>query len=260
MMNLHNIGRNNTYMVLAYDQGFEHGPSDFNAKNVDPYYVFDIALHGKYTAIACQAGIAEKHWHDEYKDIPLLLKLNAKTSLQSGDPVSRQHTSVRRAQELGASAVGYTIYLGSDHQQTMFQEFGQIVEKAHEMGLTAVCWMYPRGSNIDEETSTENVAYGARVAHELGADIVKVKDNGDKGGMHWAVQNAAQTDLVVAGGHKTATSTFLRNVERARDFGAKGLAVGRNIWQSDKPLKLSAAVRKILFDDASAAEMIDIMS
>jgi len=259
-MNLHSISRDDTYMILAYDQGFEHGPTDFNQKNVDPYYVFDIALHGDYTAIACQPGIAEKYWHDEYKEIPLLVKLNGKTKRSSGDPLSQQHCSVRRAQELGASAVGYTIYLGSDNEQTMFKEFGAIVEQAHELGLTTVCWMYPRGSNIDDELSTENIAYGSRVAHELGADVVKVKDNGDEPGMHWAVQNAAKTDLVVAGGSKTDTGTFLHNVERARRFGASGLAVGRNVWQSDKPLKVSAGVRKILFDDMDASDMMDVMT
>lgn len=260
MRNPHSISRDGTYMILAYDQGFEHGPTDFNAKNVDPYYVFDIALHGNFTAIACHAGIAEDYWHDDYTDIPLLVKLNGKTRLPSGDPVSKQHCSVRRAQELGASAVGYTLYLGSDHEQEMFQEFGRIVEEAHEMGLGVVAWMYPRGSGIDDEAATKNVAHGARVAHEIGADVVKVKDNGDEGGMHWAVQSAAKTDLVVAGGSKTSIDTFLGNVERARRFGADGLAVGRNIWQRDKPLKTSAAVRKILFDGATADEMLDVMT
>ena len=260
MDNLHSISRDNNYMILAYDQGFEHGPTDFDDSNVDPYYVFDIARHGKYTAVACQPGIAEKYWHGDYKETPLLVKRNGKTRLQSGDPLSRQHCSVRRAQELGASAVGYTIYLGSEHQQDMFQEFGSIVERAHEMGLGAVCWMYPRGSNVDDEMATENIAYGARIAHELGADIVKVKDNGDEPGMHWAVRNAAQTDLVVAGGSKTEPETFLRHVERASNFGASGIAVGRNIWQSDKPLKLTAGVRRILFDDMQAEEILDVMT
>jgi class I fructose-bisphosphate aldolase len=260
MMNLHTVSRDDTYMILAYDQGFEHGPTDFDQSNVDPYYVFDIALHGNYTAIACHAGIAEKYWHDEYQEVPLLVKLNGKTKRSSGDPRSLQHCSVRRAQELGASAVGYTIYLGSEHQQEMFQEFGEIVERAHELGLSTVCWMYPRGTNIDDELATENIAYGARIAHELGADVVKVKDNGDEPGMHWATQNAAKTDLVVAGGSKTSHSEFLHNVERARRFGADGIAVGRNIWQSDKPLKLTAGVRKILFDDMEADDMLDVMT
>ena len=105
MRNLHSISRDDTYMILAYDQGFEHGPSDFNATNVDPYHVFDIARHGDFTAIACQAGIAEKYWHDDYTDTPLLIKLNGKTSLQRGEPLSLQHCSVRRAQEATRSTL-----------------------------------------------------------------------------------------------------------------------------------------------------------
>jgi class I fructose-bisphosphate aldolase len=260
MMNLHEITRDDKLMILAYDQGFEHGPVDFNLKNADPSYIFDIAYHGKFTAIATQPGIAEKHWQGKYQDVPLLVKLNAKTRLNTGDPVSHQHTSVQRAHEIGASAVGYTIYLGSDHEQEMLKEFGGIVEEAHRLGLTTVCWMYPRGQSIDDPSSTENVAYGVRVAYELGADIIKVKDNGDEKGMEWVRKNAPKAKLVVAGGAKKSDAEFLDNVARATRFGADGLAVGRNIWQNPHPMKMSAAVRKIIFEDEDVEHLKSLMS
>jgi class I fructose-bisphosphate aldolase len=108
-------------LILAYDQGFEHGPTDFDLINVDPDYIFRIALEGGYNALAVQAGIAEKYRTQEYKKIPLIIKLNGKTALSKGDPLSLQHTTVKYALKLGAIAVGYTIYLGSEHEQTMFR-------------------------------------------------------------------------------------------------------------------------------------------
>ncbi|MGV8168813.1 MAG: class I fructose-bisphosphate aldolase, partial [Candidatus Nanoarchaeia archaeon] len=180
---LSKITKNGRTLILAYDQGFEHGPTDFDLVNVDPDYVFRIALEGGYSAFAVHSGIVEKYMKPEYKSIPLIIKLNGKTALLRGDPVSFQHTSVAHALELGAAGVGYTIYFGSAHEQTMFKEFGKICEEAHAAGIPVICWMYPRGINVSNEFATETLAYAARVAMELGADIVKVKHNGDNEAM-----------------------------------------------------------------------------
>ena len=69
--------RNGKSLILAYDQGLEHGPTDFDDNNVDPEYVINIARKGGYDAFACQKGIAESYYGNE--KVPLLLKLNGKT-------------------------------------------------------------------------------------------------------------------------------------------------------------------------------------
>lgn len=248
MMNLHKISKDDKIMMLAYDQGFEHGPIDFNMTNADPNYIFDIALHGDFTAVATQIGVAEKYWKGDYQDVPLVVKLNGKTRFNNHDPLSLQHTSVRRAQELGASAVGYTLYLGSTHEQKMFKEFGEICQKAHRMGLSVVAWTYPRGPHIEDEASTDTIAYAARVAMELGADVVKIKYNGDKHGLRWIKRCVGQSKIVVAGGSKKSASEYIQSVYDTKQNGSSGVAVGRNIWKSDSPLKVSAATKKVLFD------------
>ncbi|MEA3378658.1 MAG: fructose-bisphosphate aldolase, partial [Nanoarchaeota archaeon] len=72
-------------LLLAYDQGLEHGPTDFNDKNIDPDYIMDIAIKGKFNGIILQKGIAEKYYQGK---IPLILKLNGKTKFLKGDPLS----------------------------------------------------------------------------------------------------------------------------------------------------------------------------
>ena len=62
-MNLNKILRKGKVLFLAYDQGLEHGPTDFNDKNVDPNYIIDIAKKGKYTGLILQKGIAKKYNH-----------------------------------------------------------------------------------------------------------------------------------------------------------------------------------------------------
>ena len=144
-VNISKLLYKNKALFLAYDQGLEHGPTDFNAHNVDPEFIMHLAFEGRFSAVACGPGIAEKYYEGMYRDVPLIVKLNGKTRLAKIDPISRQFCSVERAIKLGASAVGYTVYDGSPNEPAMFQEFGKVVEQAHNYGLPVVVWMYPRG-------------------------------------------------------------------------------------------------------------------
>lgn len=248
---INQIMRDEKAIILAMDQGFEHGPVDFNEENIHPRYVMDIALKEEFTAFACQIGVARHYYTKKYRGVPLLIKLNGKTRFDNEDPVSLQHTTVEHAASIGAKAVGYTIYLGSTHEQEMFIEFGRICEEAHNRGLAAVCWMYPRGPHIKDETDTKTLAYGARIAMELGADMVKTKSNGDLGGMKWVVKSAGAAKTVFAGGSLKDDLQFLKNAEFALKTGGVGLAVGRNIWQSKHPYLMSEALKQVIFEGVS---------
>jgi fructose-bisphosphate aldolase, class I len=237
---------NGRSMLLAYDQGLEHGPSvDFNDKNVDPAYVMDIAVKGRFNGIVFQKGLAEKYYSGK---VPLILKVNGKASLAKGEPMSRQNCSVEYAVSLDAKAIGYTIYLGSALEQEMFQEFGRIQEQAHEAGLPAIAWVYPRGAAIQNDTTREIVSYAARTGLELGADAVKIKYTGDPESFSWAVKSAGKARVFMSGGPKAATDdAFLTQVKGAIDAGATGLAVGRNVWQHPDPLRIADSLREIIF-------------
>ncbi len=236
-------------LYLAYDQGLEHGPSqDFNDKNVNPSYIIDIAKKGKYQGIVFQKGIVEKY-NKEIKDskIPLILKLNGKTNLYKGEPIARQLCSLKEAIQLGAKAVGYTIYIGSQHESIMMHEFEKIEEEAHTKGLPVILWIYPRGSSIKNDTSKEVMSYAARVGLELGADIVKLKYGGNSQDLQWAVKSAGKTKVVVAGGTKTEESLFLKQVKEIIQSGAIGLAIGRNVWQNPNPLQITKKIQSVIW-------------
>ena len=234
-------------MLLAYDQGFEHGPSaDFNDKNIDPAYIMEIASKGDFTGVVFHKGIAEKYYNGK---VPLIVKLNGKTSLPKGEPVSTQVCSVEEAISLGAKGVGYTIYLGSANESVMLQEFGEIEEEAHEEGLPAIAWVYPRGEAVKNDTAPEIVAYAARAGLEMGADAVKIKYTGAIDSFRWAVKAAGVTKVFMSGGPKAPTDeTFLAQVKGAMEAGGTGLAVGRNVWQHSDPLKMAFALKEIIFN------------
>ena len=232
-------------LYLAYDQGLEHGPDDFNDKNVNPDYILDIAEKGKVNGVVLQKGVAEKYYKN--LKVPLILKLNGKTNLIKGDPVSRQLCTVKEAIKLKAKAVGYTIYVGSKHENVMFREFENIEREAHKEGLPVILWAYPRGKAIKNELSRKNLAYAARIGLELGADIIKIRYNGKADDLKWIVKCAGKTKVVIAGGKKKGLNGFLKESKEIMKTGAIGFAVGRNIWQNKEPLKVIKELKKIIW-------------
>jgi class I fructose-bisphosphate aldolase len=261
-------------MILAYDQGFEHGPRDFveHPESARFEYILDIAKRGKFTGIVLHAGLAEKY-KSEIRDsrVPLILKLNGTSELcTEEEPYSPQLYSVEDALELGATAVGYTVYSGSKYEDEMQKEFSRIIREAHRKGIPVIGWMYPRGKSLFDRRSASKtlkialeeqeetnlaidetpsiVAYGARIGLELGADIVKVKYTGSPESFRWVVQSAFPTKVVMSGGPMTKTDEgFLSRVKDALTAGAVGIAVGRNIWQRKDPLIISEKIHQIIF-------------
>lgn len=261
-------------MILAYDQGFEHGPRDFsdNPPSRDFGYILDIARRGRYTGIVAHAGLAEKYAAEiTAAGVPLILKLNGRSELYTlDDPYSPQLYSVEDAIALGATAVGYTVYSGSRYENDMNREFAGIIRDAHSQGIPAIGWMYPRGnyildrkstsktlkmaleeqvkhgSNIDETAAI--VGYGARIGMELGADIVKVKYTGSPESYRQVVEAAHPARVVLSGGPVTRTDEeFVTRVRDVMAAGAAGIAVGRNVWQRENPLEISQKLYQVIF-------------
>jgi class I fructose-bisphosphate aldolase len=180
--------------------------------------------------------------------VPLVLKLNGKTNLvDTFDPYSPQICSVEEALKLGASAVGYTVYVGSRHESKMFEEFSTIEQQAHSKGIPLIGWMYIKGSGTAGKDIKELTAYAARLGLEMGADIIKIKYPGDLESLKWAVESAGKTKVVVSGGVKTDEKNFLNEAQLIMDAGCIGMAVGRNIWQSDNPVKITNELKDIIW-------------
>lgn len=248
------ILRNGRGMLLAYDHGFEHGPIEFDENSADPAFIMDIADSGYFTGVVCQKGVAARYYHNPStssgrKRVPLIVKLNGKTAFHAGEePVSVQNCTVDEAIELGAVGVGYTIYVGSERENEMIQEFSEIEREAHEKGLIVMGWMYPRGKNVKSDTDPETLAYAARLGLELNADAVKIKYSGDAESYKRIVQAAADTKIFVVGGPKTDDiDGLLKTAKEIVEAGAVGLAIGRNIWQAEEPLKVAEKLSEIIF-------------
>lgn len=241
------IESNGKVLLLAYDQGFEHGPVDFNEKNVDPGYIMKIAQNGSFTGVVFQEGIAARYYKKE-SGVPLIVKLNGKTSFQGEEPLSLQLCTVKKAAEMGAVGVGYTIYVGSQNEEQMMVEFSRIEDEAHERGMVVIAWMYPRGRKVaGRENDRDVVAYGARLALEMNADFVKIPYTGDPESFSWAVRAAGKTGVLAQGGKKVDWENLEEEINGAMQAGAKGIAIGRNVWQDENPDEVSKKLAEIVY-------------
>lgn len=247
MIDTTRIEKNGKVMLLAYDQGFEHGPVDFDDKSVDPAYIMEIAKNGYFTGIVFQEGVAAKYYQKE-SGIPLIVKLNGKTSFYGEEPLSLQLCTVEKAAELGAIGVGYTIYVGSEHEEQMLVEFSKIEDEAHAKGMIVIAWMYPRGKKVaGRESEKDVVAYGARIGMEMNADFVKVPYTGDPDSFNWVVRAAGKTGVLAQGGKKVDWENLDLEIDGAMKAGARGIAIGRNVWQDPDPNSVSKKLAEIVF-------------
>lgn len=245
MVSLHKITKNGRAFFLAYDQGLEHGPKDFDEHSANPHLIFQIAARGKFTAVITQKGVAQKYYSEYKYQIPLIIKLNGKTSLTKADPYSSLLCSVDEAVELGAVAVGYTVYVGSPREDRMLATCATVVHDAHKLHTPVIGWMYPRGEGIADD-DPDIVAYAARVGLELGCDMVKIKYPGSIEALRWVAHCAGKTKVVVSGGSKVDPTQFVEEAKEWMEAGVAGVAVGRNIWQQEDPLEIAKQLRSVV--------------
>jgi len=248
------LARDGNVLILAYDHGLEHGPVDFEPvpATMDPGTVFDIATHDAVTGFAIQKGVAEAYYPSYDDAVNLVAKVNGTSNLWMGEHDSAVNWSVDYAAELGADAIGFTLYGGSNHEVEMAEEFRDTQEAARDHDLPIVMWSYPRGQGVKNDTKDGVIAYASRLALELGADVAKVKYPGSQAAMEWVVNAAGPVKVIMSGGSKTDDRSFLESVEAVMDAGGAGLAVGRNVWQRENAEAMLDALEQVIHEDASA--------
>ncbi len=260
-------------MLLAGDQKVEHMNDDFFGEGIspddaEPEHLFRIASRAKVGAFATQFGLVARYAMD-YPEVPYLIKLNSKTNLvktSQAEPISQACMSVDQVARFGREndlrivGVGYTLYLGSEHEAVMLREAAQMVHEAHRHGLLSILWVYPRGKAVTSEKDPHLVAGAAGVAACLGSDFAKVNyPEGDNASqrLREAVMAAGRTKVICAGGSRMEVEPFLRRLhDQIHVSGTAGNATGRNIHQRslDEAVRLCNAIYAITVEDAPVEE------
>ncbi len=255
------LGGTGKVVILPVDQGFEHGPDRSFAVNpdaYDPHYHFQLAVDAGLNAYAAPLGMIEAGADTFAGAIPTILKVNSSNSLHNGGTAPHQATtaSVKDALRLGCSAIGFTIYPGSDAAFDMFEEIREMSEEAKSYGIATVIWSYPRGGDLSKigETAIDICAYAAHMAALLGAHIIKVKpptqalENLDAIKVYEKVKIpvASLEDrirhvmkatfngrriVVFSGGNTKGEDELYNEIREIYRGGANGSIIGRNVFQ-----------------------------
>ena len=250
------LGGTGKMVILPVDQGFEHGPARSFAVNppaYDPHYHFRLAIDAGLNAYAAPLGMLEAGAATFAGQIPTILKVNSSNSWATNKDQAVT-AGVDDALRLGCSAIGLTIYPGSEHFDEMVEEARELIAEAKSVGLAAVVWSYPRGGKLTKEgeLALDVSAYAAHLACLIGAHIVKVKlpsDHVEQGdakkayeGGDWSTQARRVAHVVQAcfqgrrlvvfsGGATKGADAVYEDARAIRDGGGNGSIIGRNSFQ-----------------------------
>ena len=177
--------------ILPVDQGVEHsGGASFapNPLYFDPANIIELALAGDCNAVASTLGVLGSVGRRYAHKIPFLVKLNHNEMLTY--PLIHDQTlfaSVEQAFELGAAAVGATVYFGSRESRRQITEVSAAFRRAHELGMVTVLWAYLRNDafkhqGVDYHTAADLTGQANHLAVTIEADIVKQKQATNDGG------------------------------------------------------------------------------
>jgi class I fructose-bisphosphate aldolase len=253
------LGGTGKMIILPVDQGFEHGPGRsfaVNAPAYDPHYHYQLAIDAGLNAYAAPLGALEAGADTFAGQIPTILKINSSNSWATRKDQAVTG-GVDDALRLGCSAIGFTIYPGSEEAMDMMEEIRELSAEAKSVGIATVIWAYPRGGDLSKEgeLALDVTAYGAHMAALLGAHIIKVKlpsahieqKDAQKSyeGADWSAQSDRVKHIVKAcfngrrmvvfsGGAAKGADAVFQDARDIRDGGGNGSIIGRNAFQRSR--------------------------
>lgn len=263
-----NTGR---LFLFSCDHKIEHLNNDCYGENINPQalhpeHFFRIASQGNIGAMATHLGLISRY-AKQYPNVHYIAKLNGKTPLISAEQQDPQSAllwtvddvmDIKDNNKIMIAGVGITVYLGSEYEAEHLAQAAQTIMCAHQHGLVAIVWMYPRGKSICQEDNPNLIAGATGVALSLGADFVKIKVPAathiltSAQSLKIACAAAGNTKVVCSGGALTDPQEFLSQLYDQIHVGdAAGTATGRNIFQRSlaESIALTNAISSIIYDN-----------
>lgn len=242
-------------IIVPMDHGVTNGPI---SGLIDLEQSINLVADGGANAVLGHVGLALYGHRRGGRDIGLILHLSASTAI-GPDPNDKVIVNtVTNAMKMGADAVSMHVNIGADSEARMLSDLGKIAVECMEWGMPLLAMMYPRGRKIPDEHAVEHVRLAARVAAELGADVVKTVYTGDPESFR-EVTRGCPVPVVVAGGSKTDDRSTLEMIEGAMEAGAAGISIGRNAFQHASPDRFIRAASVIVHQGRSVEEAMEMV-
>lgn len=271
--------------ILPVDQGIEHSGGASFAPNpiyFDPENIVKLAIEGGCNAVASTYGVLASVSRKYAHKIPFIVKINHNEFLSYPNSFDQiMFGSVEEAYNMGAAAVGATIYFGSEESNRQIIEVAEAFERAHELGMATILWCYLRNSNfkkdgVDYHTATDITAQANHLGVTIQADIIKQKLPTNNGGYnainfgktHKLVYDKLTTDnpidlcryqvancymgrngLINSGGASAGATDLAEAVTTAvinKRAGGHGLISGRKAFQ--KPMQEGVEILNAIQD------------
>jgi fructose-bisphosphate aldolase, class I len=209
-------------------------------------------------AMVMMKGVAENCFKPYSGNIALILKCSTLSPYHPTRDVGV--SSVEDALRMGADAIAMALTVGSEQQVELIANLSKLVIEAERVGLPVIVHAYPNGElvPVEERFTTNRVSYAARMAMELGVDVVKTFYTGSPETFSRVVEMASPALVVAAGGPKMESD--LDVLQMAYDVvqaGAAGITFGRNVWQSRNVPQVIQALKQILHNGKTASEIMD---
>lgn len=209
----------------------------------------------KMDSILLHKGIIEKNYDIvSKKQVGLIMHLSASTNLGDCELQKIRTETVDEAIAMGCDGVSVHVNLGNSKEPYMLEDFSNISGECMRKGMPLIAMMYSRGESIRNELDINNLKHITRVAVELGADIVKINypENIDE---FRSLVEYCQVPVVIAGGEKRDEIDTLKMIDEAMMSGARGISMGRNIFQSNCKKTLISCIQKIVHQGMSFDEV-----
>jgi len=187
------LGGSGYLSILPVDQGIEHsGGASFapNPAYFDPENIVKLAMEGGCNAVASTLGVLGSVSRKYAHRIPFILKFNHNEFLSYPNTYDQSlFASVEQAFDMGAVAVGATVYFGSEESRRQIWEVSQAFQRAHELGMVTILWCYLRNSafkheGVDYHVSADLTGQANHLGVTIEADIIKQKAPENNGGFN----------------------------------------------------------------------------
>ncbi len=236
-------------MFLPIDHGYFQGPTRCLEKPGDTIRDLKQFADGLFVT----RGVL-RHCVEPTDGVPVILRVSGGTSVIGGDLANEEiFTAVEEVVRLNAAAVGVSVFVGTDYERQSLMNLANLVNECERYGIPVMA-VTAVGKEL-EKRDARYLALCCRIAAELGARVVKTYwcENFDK------VVNGCPVPVIMAGGPKLEDKGVLEFVHDGMTKGARGVNLGRNIWQHPYPVPMMKALYSIVHEQATPDQAFDIL-
>lgn len=246
--------RNNRTCIVPIDHGTTLGAIEGLENSFD---TMQQLIDGGANAVVLHKGMLNRVV--EYPELVkgnYLLHLSASTCLGDFQSLKINVGSVLEGVSMGALGISVHVNLGSKYEPQMLSDFGKVAEECYRYGMPLLAMVYVQ----NDQYNAEKVAHAARLAQEIGADLVKIDYPGSVEGVRKVV-DGTQIPVLIAGGLKSDNpDEILVKINDAIQGGASGVSIGRNVFQHPKPQRITEVICNMIHHDWTLDQCIESLN